>query len=1178
MNRQDLSYLLVDGYIKNNRKDLNTFPLDIIHLCWLFYYYDIYFVQPRGGECCLIDDDKKMAKYFGMKDNKHCSVLGSIEMSSISKKNITYSYKLKVRQCTEGSKQILCIGIVDAKLTNVNHPPMSNPHNKYYLYANGSGGLFSHQTGSTYDYYGDSYGSNDFISFYYNPYKLTLEFKKNGISQGIIHDIYQQTGFKYRLCVYLGKSEPSVVEIVDPFIDFKHLLKRDIVHLNNSYIRMINAVKEYHNEYLLPMQIQYDNDNGTGHVAISYEDDKNDNKNVPQLIMSETSPIIITQNEKLVLPKFGNDNVCTEIFKYGGVRLLDDFDYILRHHSKTVHSNINQLNIDELEGSLSHLYQLLLDVIKNKSFIHIDSSIIIRRCFRNRFKCEDERGLLDVYGKYNKNVINNDKHRITMQIMDKIYFYFAYTYNFGFKFDQKDDDQKDEKQIESNDCDEFDKELLKIKLILKKKKQQLLKSLHGEQIYKVLKDRKTKYLTSCNNKFSDDSKSKEEQQQIPGPSIKIFKNIKNRMQQYLIQMQAMCFSSSMSHPDFIKFVKALRIRSKKEEKLIGIKGISPDSWKAVINQFDTLLLTEQSFLGLTKRQFGNILRRILATGYIIKLYKILHEELQILQHERFYTENDCIEKCNSTEIIQLLQTVLKEIDKMDIENDLNVKKLNELFTKENIDGKKFYNLDEEYIICNLIKPCLFLKFDDIDAHRFGKRFRYWPAYQDNKTNDLLNGFYIHHWYVRPKYNDIKDELLNNTLCPITVNQWNRTVIYAAKFIIRTKSIKKLKAFVPQNQKRGGITSNSSYEKHGIKDGDRIRLEHLVPLLIYINLDFVAKQLLNTYNNNNINNDYGTWIKYMKYHSQLSHLARLVRESVECYGNKYSLSSSPTFYHLVDKSIHPSSLNTRFFSPTSVTTSLNATFILNNFNDNEIIYQLNCYQNSNLRYFNCSLLSDFPNEYEHIICGGLGCQTITNIYDLNQCINYQYYILAISMFIDTIQSKQISSNYDQKTILKIVASLNRIIQNKRESKVIFENYVEEMFEQMCKNMRYAQININYVLSSSLMKAVLFQNDNFCFDILNTMFPNINRYLIILNNINTDKQANIIFNDNIIKFLKNLNETNKGFKSIKFAFVDNNDIKSSQCFQTYKQKFIENGYNLNFFTFDNVTTLCVEYSKY
>ena len=55
----------------------------------------------------------------------------------------------------------------------------------------------------------------------------------------------------------------------------------------------------------------------------------------------------------------------------------------------------------------------------------------------------------------------------------------------------------------------------------------------------------------------------------------------------------------------------------------------------------------------------------------------------------------------------------------------------------------------------------------------------------------MNGYYNHHWYVRPKYNDIKDEILNNKICCITVNQWNRSVLYASKIVIKTVAIKSL---------------------------------------------------------------------------------------------------------------------------------------------------------------------------------------------------------------------------------------------------------------------------------------------------------------------------------------------------------------------------------------------------
>eukprot|EP00484_Ammonia_sp_Unknown_P029515 CAMPEP_0197037226 /NCGR_PEP_ID=MMETSP1384-20130603/14486_1 /TAXON_ID=29189 /ORGANISM="Ammonia sp." /LENGTH=1380 /DNA_ID=CAMNT_0042467497 /DNA_START=42 /DNA_END=4184 /DNA_ORIENTATION=+ len=1060
--------------------------------------------------------------------------------------------------------------------------------------------------------------------------------------------------------------------VAHPFVGCAHLLKNkqsdSVQDMGNSYERIKNVVKEYHDAYVLPMQSQWDKDGHDDSKMTGDESKHHDDEQEAPLI--KILPDALGKTDKLILPAFAN--ACKAVLSYGNVRLLDDFNYILVNHSKfnvrsmqqlvggaVADSNNTESKPNEEGTSLRDLYEGLRDIIKNKSFVNVDSSIIIRRCFRNRLRCEDEKALLEVYGKYNKNVINDDEQRMAMQIMDKIYFYFAYTYNFGFAFNNdeiasllaKDDDDMDDEDGVVDDT-QIDMMMLKIKKLLKRKKQQLLKTAHGKHIYNVIRDRKVKFSTSSQNQLSsqeqkadaqqeaatqppandaDSNESKNNQpgkpsQRVPGPLIKIFRNLKNRMQQYLIQMQTQ--PQTMAHRDFIKFLKTLQIRCKKEEKLASIKAIPSDQWKTLINKFDGAKMSESYFLGLSKKQFGAMLKRVLATGHIVKFYKVIHEELQVLAKIRFFTDKDRVEKLDEKEIMQLLETVLKETDKVDIENDLNLPLLRELFAKHKMTGLKLYHMDEEDIITQFIKPCLMAKFDDIDAHRFGKRYRYWPAYSDNKTNDLLNGFYTHHWYVRPKYNDIKDEILNNGICSITVNQWNRTVLYASKIIIRTIGIKKLKAEVQANRKDGGSTSNSSYNKYGVKHGDRIRLEHLVPLLIYINLDFVSKKLLFTYNDNNyINNDYATYIKYMKYHSQLSHLARLVRETVECYGVSYgggknamqaarsasqtkSASSQdtddskadadalndlvpPTFYHLVDKSIYPSSLNTRFFSPTSVTTSLNTAFILNDFNENEVVFELNCYPNSNLKYFNCSWLSDYPNEYEHIICGGLGCQTMVNVYDFCHSYNYRRYITAMAMLINTVSGKVVAS-YDAQEFALIGAALNSLMQSRiqlvtanQADNNVHKKYVDGIFEKVCNDIRYIQINMQFLLDSPLMKAAFAGKGKIAFDVLSMLFPNVARYCVTLQGVPHDQKADIIFNNVTVKFLQAVHERKESAKDdkknthllrvsgLKYKCVDA-QIESSDSYKAYHAKYAQAGWKLSTVTFDEVTTLSIDYS--
>merc|ERR1712154_557712 len=218
------------------------------------------------------------------------------------------------------------------------------------------------------------------------------------------------------------------------------------------------------------------------------------------------------------------------------------------------------MGTEDSKNSLISIYDELLDAIKNKSFIRFEDSIIIGRCLRNRLKCEDEKGLLAVHGKYNKNVINDDEHRMAMQIMDKIYCYFAYSFNFGFTFNL------DEIQQLNATKNNLDDDILS-------KKQEILKTSHGKKIYNVIRDRKTKFVTSSN------IEKEEKKQKGKEINIKIFHNIKNKMQQFLISLKT---PQTMSHKDTIKFIKTLQVRSKREQRFSALKGLSSDQWKALI--------------------------------------------------------------------------------------------------------------------------------------------------------------------------------------------------------------------------------------------------------------------------------------------------------------------------------------------------------------------------------------------------------------------------------------------------------------------------------------------------------------------------------------------------------------------------------------------------------------------
>eukprot|EP00488_Nonionellina_sp_1-RS-2012_P004185 TRINITY_DN9352_c0_g1_i1.p1 TRINITY_DN9352_c0_g1~~TRINITY_DN9352_c0_g1_i1.p1 ORF type:complete len:102 (-),score=23.84 TRINITY_DN9352_c0_g1_i1:158-463(-) len=87
-----------------------------------------------------------------------------------------------------------------------------------------------------------------------------------------------------------------------------------------------------------------------------------------------------------------------------------------------------------------------------------------------------------------------------------------------------------------------------------------------------------------------------------GTSISIFSNLKNKMQQYLIEMKSA--PPTMSSKEFVAFLKTLQYRAKKDARFESLKQLPSDQWKALINKVSSTQISEKYFLGLTKRKFG----------------------------------------------------------------------------------------------------------------------------------------------------------------------------------------------------------------------------------------------------------------------------------------------------------------------------------------------------------------------------------------------------------------------------------------------------------------------------------------------------------------------------------------------------------------------------------------------
>merc|ERR1712228_869498 len=321
----------------------------------------------------------------------------------------------------------------------------------------------------------------------------------------------------------------------------------------------------------------------------------------------------VSRSDKFVLPQF--ESACKPILENGNVRLLEDFNFILAEHAASnqmiaqqiVKSQANKPEIAENEEdkssvlSLLQIYEKMTDDIKNNAFLPVTKSIIIHRCFRNRGLCKDESGLLKVYGEYNKNVIGDDEHRMAMQIMDKIYCYFAYSNAFGYVFTD------DEIRELTENADDKNVILAETKKLLKLKKQNLLKTNHQKKIYQVMENRKVKFCTSSKNYYSEKKKEEHKESTIKElKSLNPFANIKQTIQNHLAQIKT---PQTMDHSEFMKFIKTLQVRCKKEEKLASLKAVTSDQWKALISKFNSIQYSESDFTELGRKRFGVMFKK-----------------------------------------------------------------------------------------------------------------------------------------------------------------------------------------------------------------------------------------------------------------------------------------------------------------------------------------------------------------------------------------------------------------------------------------------------------------------------------------------------------------------------------------------------------------------------------------
>eukprot|EP01084_Bolivina_argentea_P270149 459304_1 len=158
------------------------------------------------------------------------------------------------------------------------------------------------------------------------------------------------------------------------------------------------------------------------------------------------------------------------------------------------------------------------------------------------------------------------------------------------------------------------------------------------------------------------------------------------------------------------------------------------------------------------------------------------------------------------------------------------------------------------------------KYQSLEKYSFSYRFNYWSK--------------MHKLYILPKHSSLKECMMSNSICAVNQYQWND---------IKTKSMQYIKT---ENAKK--IRANSYFKnEYNIKERELLSINNLMVIIFYTDMDELSYKFSQTFRHIS---DTETFNDLTKRHSNYHWFAKILRETVECYGDDYRPSSKLYFYH------------------------------------------------------------------------------------------------------------------------------------------------------------------------------------------------------------------------------------------------------------------------------------------
>ena len=318
----------------------------------------------------------------------------------------------------------------------------------------------------------------------------------------------------------------------------------------------------------------------------------------------------------------------------------------------------------------------------------------------------------------------------------------------------------------------------------------------------------------------------------------------------------------------------------------------------------------------------------------------------------------------------------------------------------------------------------------VSTFSVGLRFIYWRKCRGYKQyafeeNDNL-------FIEVPKYENIKEELLNSGYCGIfTFN----VLMNKCKELMLCKKVKEMQASLR------GQNDNSGY---GIKYEDPITINHVQCVVSYCDLTDFCTAFSATFRAEFV----GESVESIKKRNQTYfHVSKGLREAVECFGNNGSekeRKESGPFYCGMNCLLLLTQFGIRLNGPTS--TSKSRAVAIRFAGEQGFVMKMDNEENS-LCFLDCVPFSQYPEEEERLFMGGRYPLMVKSILIMKTAQNFSRFFGVLSVFDCVVNGSPLGSVQlpPAKDYVKLQHLLDWSLGTLDDEKITFPDFIYRTFE-------------------------------------------------------------------------------------------------------------------------------------